>query len=523
MDTELAAKSCCSFCKTQKAIKEEKKEVPVCKSTRCKCLKRKPTTRLLGRPLNMGGDISIHAEKKTPKNDVKREHEREISTKEMFPEPLKSLIVVLISLLETSTKARPQKSTCIYRENQISCKRHLPSLEYPVNITHLEIREIDWLELDFNDLVSKFPLLTNVTVVHGKNITKLISPPAENNIQVLILNNLRLRRIRKEFFPNFTKLEELSLKSNNLKNLPKQIELPSIKAIYLSGNKWNCSLNLDWVLQLDESIVKDYHNLTCHEEPHPGKSLVEIATFMREIEDECPHRCYCSLPKVVIEPETEILEPIISVDCSYKGFTKFPETLPHKTKTLFLQGNEICSVSPLRTNPLYKNILDLYLDNNKIFSIEELEGAEWLTQFRVLSLRGNRLTQIPTYAIDNALQQNSNMPNAVRLILGDNPWRCDCPFTPVFQEMLQKFAHQISDIMEIKCSYIEGDENSLVPILELSRSSVCRFPSEYSVQALDLINIILIFLIITVLVKLAYDYYHFKKTGRLPWIVTKMP
>lgn len=72
--------------------------------------------------------------------------------------------------------------------------------------------------------------------------------------------------------------------------------------------------------------------------------------------------------------------------------------------------------------------------------------------------------QIPTYAIDNALQQNSNMPNAVRLRLGSNPWRCDCPFTPVFQEMLQKFAHQISDIMEIKCSYVEGDENSMVPV-----------------------------------------------------------
>jgi hypothetical protein len=56
------------------------------------------------------------------------------------------------------------------------------------------------------------------------------------------------------------------------------------------------------------------------------------------------------------------------------------------------------------------------------------------------------------------------MPSAVRISLGGNPWRCDCVFTPVFQEMLQKFAPQIDDISEVKCSYVEGDENSLLPV-----------------------------------------------------------
>ncbi|KAK9881277.1 hypothetical protein WA026_015399 [Henosepilachna vigintioctopunctata] len=432
-------------------------------------------------------------------------------------------IAAVIFLLETSTKAKLHKSPCIFQLNRISCKKHLPPLEYPVNITQLEIREIDWLELDLNNLVSKFPQVKNVSVIRGKNITRLVPPPKNNNIEILTLQNLRLKRIKKEFFINFTKLEKLSLKYNNLKYLPKPIELPSIKSIYLKGNKWNCSMNLDWILELDENTVKDYHNLTCHEEPHPGKPLVEIALFKKEIEQECPHKCSCSLPKVVVEPETEILEPIITVNCSHKGFTRFPETLPLKTKSLYLQGNQITSVLPLKDNPLYTNVLDLYLDDNKISSIEDLEGTEWLTHFRLLSLRGNRLAQIPTYAIDNGLQQNTNMPNAVRLSLGNNPWRCDCPFTPVFQEMLQKFSHQISDSSEIKCSYIEGDDNSLVPVLELTRSSVCRIPSDSGIHTLDLINVVLLILIITILSKLAYDYYHFKKTGRLPWIVTKMP
>lgn len=40
-------------------------------------------------------------------------------------------------------------------------------------------------------------------------------------------------------------------------------------------------MSLDWVLELNETIVRDLRNLTCHEEPHPGKSLLDIAEFMR--------------------------------------------------------------------------------------------------------------------------------------------------------------------------------------------------------------------------------------------------
>lgn len=42
--------------------------------------------------------------------------------------------------------------------------------------------------------------------------------------------------------------------------------------------------------------------------------------------------------------------------------------------------------------------------------------------------------------MDNALEVNPNMPNAIMLYLGNNPWRCDCIFTPGFQVIArQKF------------------------------------------------------------------------------------
>ncbi|ENN77873.1 hypothetical protein YQE_05551, partial [Dendroctonus ponderosae] len=114
------------------------------------------------------------------------------------------------------------------------------------------------------------------------------------------------------------------------------------------------------------------------------------------------------------------------------------------------------------------------------------------------------------------------MPNAVRLFLGGNPWRCDCLFAPRFKEMLQKYAPQIIDLRDIRCA--KDSDNSLIPVIDLSRTAVCHSPSEYTIQeALDLLNGVLASLIVFVLGKLAYDYYHYKKTGRLPWIVTKLP
>jgi hypothetical protein len=74
--------------------------------------------------------------------------------------------------------------------------------------------------------------------------------------------------------------------------------------------------------------------------------------------------------------------------------------------------------------------MDMFLDDNHIRSIEALEGADWLLTFRVLSLRSNQLTQVPTYALDNALERNRN---AGIVYLGNNPWICDCFFTPSFQ------------------------------------------------------------------------------------------
>lgn len=59
--------------------------------------------------------------------------------------------------------------------------------------------------------------------------------------------------------------------------------------------------------------------------------------------------------------------------------------------TYFLQ---ISDLTPLRENPNYRNVDDVYLDHNLINSIDVLEGGFWLDRFRLLNLQNNLLKKV---------------------------------------------------------------------------------------------------------------------------------
>ncbi|VEN45081.1 unnamed protein product [Callosobruchus maculatus] len=431
---------------------------------------------------------------------------------------------VFLDILHSSTIARPSLLQHCTSENQlVKCQQKMPDFVDHTAIA-FQLTGVKIKTFDLGKVVQAFPNVRNVSITDG-NIVTLIPPKKLNSIKVLELRRLLLTNISKDFVRHFQNIEVLDLRENRLEQFPIEFFLGSVKELRLSNNSWNCSEDLGWILAIDKQVAVDIDELKCMGLPYPGKPLISIAQYVKELHDTCTTGCECSLSKVVQDLMTDELEPMITINCSYRGFTELPSNLPNNTRTLHLEGNSIASLEPLHSNPVYHSLWDLYLDDNDVTNIDELEGSFWLKHFREFSLKGNKLTKIPAYALDNALLKNPNMPKAVRLYLGGNPWRCDCVFIPVFQELvLQKYATQIRDIRDVKCSYVEGDENSLMPIIDLSRSSVCRLPPEYSLQeGLDLLNGILASLIVFILGKLAYDYYHFKKTGRLPWIVTKMP
>ncbi|XP_015375621.1 PREDICTED: protein singed wings 2 [Diuraphis noxia] len=161
------------------------------------------------------------------------------------------------------------------------------------------------------------------------------------------------------------------------------------------------------------------------------------------------------------------------LDLSYNKFNHLysptMEYLP-KLKQIWLAGDRlkyrnkylrISILDDLLTNRYYTKLLDIHLDYNRISSISILEGSHWLTRCRVMSFKGNNLTKVPTYALDNAFQRNRNI---VQLYLGANPWRCNCLFAPAFQDFLIKYKSLIMDLSDIKCSYQQNDEYYMTPV-----------------------------------------------------------
>ncbi|XP_075219597.1 protein singed wings 2 isoform X5 [Lycorma delicatula] len=104
----------------------------------------------------------------------------------------------------------------------------------------------------------------------------------------------------------------------------------------------------------------------------------------------------------------------------------------------------------------------------------------------ILKMKYNKLH---TYSLDNAFERNRNL---MRIYFGFNPWQCDCVFTPHFR------------------------------IAELPVKALCADHS-LPLHPLDYLSIIFASLTLSILGKLFYDWWNFKRTGNVPWIVTNMP
>ncbi|KAL1132518.1 hypothetical protein AAG570_010473 [Ranatra chinensis] len=274
-----------------------------------------------------------------------------------------------------------------------------------------------------------------------------------------------------------------------------------------------------WILNTNK--VTDSESMYCGQMKYFAKPVVAIMEFMNTLEKECPkldvRRCRCSLDNVVWSQTAEFLIPVTTVNCSYLHLENIPAEIPSNTTILLLNNNNISDLSPIVTNSRYHQVADIYLDNNLVENVDILEGAAWLNNFRVLSFKANNIKALPTYAFDNAFEKNNH---AVKVYFGNNPWTCDCTFTPGFKDLLAKHRSLIQDIDDIKCAYIRNDDNSLIKIKELSRNAVCH--EDGWLTSLDVLNVILAVLIILLCGKFLYDYWIYKTRGKLPWIAMKL-
>lgn len=389
----------------------------------------------------------------------------------------------------------------------------------------------DWPGETFDpqDNLRGFSSLKKLTISRS-NLTKLTFPfpPEVQLIEKLNITGTKLQDLPHNAFNNLAHLKILDLRNNSIAEIDvTTFNIPSLHHIYLSANPLECTDNTRWILDQGKGSlgrkISDKNNLRCAK-PYEGRPLIPVIEIIKALKEECTKTvCECKLVYVVGHGKhiQRQLMAFASVNCSHRGLTEMPSFLPANTTTLHLSGNKINDLRPLTTNPAYRGVIDLYIDNNLIESIVQLEGSRWMDGFRLLSLRGNRLTDLPTYALENVLQHNGN---AVSLYLGNNPWRCDCHFTPGFQDLLIRYTTLVKDINDIKCSYVNENENFGKIIRDLKRTEICiTSDEEFLLHPIDILNIILALLIFLIIVKVLYDYWSFRKTGKLPWIVTKIP
>ncbi|XP_075219595.1 protein singed wings 2 isoform X3 [Lycorma delicatula] len=360
------------------------------------------------------------------------------------------------------------KPNCSLNASKLICSQglHLDNYMYSRSDIY-DLVLCNWPDDNFNlsVILSIFYNINTITIKKSfiSNFYGSNSSQSFNELKKLNISNNNIRNL--SFF-NLPLLTSLDI-SNNLINyfsINYLNMIPKLQNLYLAGNPLNCSSDMQWFLNLKNfssiDFVDEKHTL-CNNDMYKGKPILGIMKLFQKMEMDCPIMCICTLDKVVGD-----LLPIITVNCDNLGLTRFPEKLPINTTILKMKYNKL-----------------------------------------------------HTYSLDNAFERNRNL---MRIYFGFNPWQCDCVFTPHFRELVLKYQHWVKDIDEIRCQYLEDDENSLLPIAELPVKALCADHS-LPLHPLDYLSIIFASLTLSILGKLFYDWWNFKRTGNVPWIVTNMP
>ncbi|CAO1414527.1 unnamed protein product [Diamesa serratosioi] len=295
--------------------------------------------------------------------------------------------------------------------------------------------------------------------------------------------------------------------------------------IFLFGNSWDCTKNLKWMASLDVKLeIVDHSLLNCSDPKYRARPIITVMNYKSTLKRYCREdrelqNCSCHISFLRLDETTNEFHPMFSVNCSGAEFWNFPKQLPENTTTLYITHNNISSLDALCVkNSTYNEVQDIFLDYNQIKSTAVLENCVWFEKFRVLSLRGNQLERIPTYAFRNSFEKSQH---ATKLYLSDNPWLCSCRLQPRVQTLCMQY-EIIVDQKQILCLNHKNDKDIFGRrLMELSRNDVCK-EKEFPLDQYEIMSIIFTILIILLFTNFLYDYYHYRNYGKLPWFVIKM-
>ncbi|XP_054168187.1 slit homolog 3 protein-like [Oppia nitens] len=369
-----------------------------------------------------------------------------------------------------------------------------------------------WLKT-FNKSIESLTIIeTFGTQIDDNFLTKFQSKPKLFHLISLDLSHNKLESID---LNGMTSLRSLYLENNYLKTI-KEFD-NKITTISLTRNEWICDKNLIWLLKYTKDRshkVINRENILC-KSPEVAKDM-KFSQRMTVLETPICGQCECSVVRN---------KDVMSVNCSNNQLESLPTSLPSITKIVKLDNNNIkhISLNALALNN-WRNVSYLHLNNNTIESLAGFERTNLLKNLVALHLNNNRLKEIPVYILDQ-------LSHLDELYLSNNPWLCNCK-TVVFQTWLQNHFKNVKDVYNIRCAaaldpdietkpknglYTENADQKFATrvLLRIPKSELCP-QSREPIEVFEIINWLVSTLIILIIIKLIYDYFWQKRTGKLP-------
>ncbi|XP_050038610.1 uncharacterized protein [Dermacentor andersoni] len=283
---------------------------------------------------------------------------------------------------------------------------------------------------------------------------------------------------------------------------------------HLDGNPFECNCQLyDFIKYLSENNQKDialFKNSPAYTCESPkvlkGKNLLEVdlEQLTCTIKEGCPDECTCYFRR---------MDYTTHMDCRQGNLTSLPLVSPPNTNILYLQNNQISTIEDLDSHQ-WENLTELHLDDNdlRVFDAKRLPR-----RLHYLSLTNNSLRSMTP----ELMAMFANSSATLSLSLSGNPWTCDCSTFP-FKVWLRGHVYMIKDYLDIACGEKISINNTLALsyINEIPDSVYC--PTDYSAQrkqlaAVSVICVVLAVLLVVVLILyyrnrqtiIAYVYIHF--------------
>ncbi|RWS27335.1 toll-like protein [Leptotrombidium deliense] len=351
-------------------------------------------------------------------------------------------------------------------------------------------------------------------------IREMSASSIPNQIETLILRNNKISVIQPFAFVAKHNVTLVDLRNNSLSNL--DINALRLKAItstkplpnfHVSENPYLCDCNMEWLQRINSldstrqyPKIVDLDAVTCklpfhRETPHIALMKANSSNFLCKYRSHCFALCHCcdfdACDCEMMCPEncTCYYDQTWStniVDCSAKGYTGIPARIPMDVTELYLDGNDINTLTS-HTFIGRKNLRVLYLNNSNVHHISNrtFNGLQFL---QVLHLEFNKLTALYGYEFDSLpnlqelhlhhnhisainnktfsylkslqilhlennaivdyqiwnLNQNSRL---TEVYLSHNLWSCKCDFMETFQDWLQVFGSFVKDGDEVRCYF----------------------------------------------------------------------